>query len=252
MRRFLHAAILAFGVTGALAAAPAGAQYYDPDAYGGTVPPVPAYDSNYDLAYDQSYDPYLGYCDPGYDCPDDYYDLPLYYGDVSYGGSWYNGPFYWRDYGGRRQYWLHGGWRYGNNRGGHFGPALGRDFYRSHGFGGRSFTHGGNWGGQDYARHAYNPPSFGNQSFGGFGNRNWNRGGGWNRQGFQGNQNFQAQRFGGTQNWGNHNWNRGGFSGGGRFQGRSQPSVQSTPQQNFGGGWRGGDHGGWRSSHIGR
>ena len=242
MRRFLKVAILAFGVTGALAAAPAGAQYYDPDAYGGTVPPVPSYDSNYDPSYEQSDDPYrgyygpdTGYCDPGYDCPDDYYDLPLYYGDVSYGGSWYNGPFYWRTFDGRRQYWLHGGWRYGNNRGGHFGPALGRNFYRSHGLSGRSFTHGGNWGGQNYARRAYNP-----QSFGGFGNHNWNRGnfggGGWNRQGFQGNQNFQAQRFGGAQNWGRHNWNRGGFSGSGHG----------------GGGWRGGDHGGWRSSHSGR
>jgi len=76
-------------------------------------------------------------------------------------------------------------------------------------------------------------------------------GGGWNRQGIQGGQNFQTQRFG---NFGNHNWNRGSFgnSGGGRFQSRSQSSVQSAPQQSFGGGhnggggWRGGDHGGGR------
>src|ERR1700704_4315153 len=117
MRRFFKAAIVAFGVTGALAAAPASAQYYDRNAYGGTVPPVPNYDQTYgpsydqgydpaydpgdqsygDQSYDQSYDPGAGYygpdtgyCDPGYDCPDDYYDLPLYYGDVYYGNNWYN------------------------------------------------------------------------------------------------------------------------------------------------------------------
>src|SRR5882724_6147756 len=160
MRRFFKAAVVAFGVTGALAAVPASAQYYDPNY-------DPSYDQGYDPGYDQSYgdqsyDPYqgyygpdTGYCDPGYDCPDDYYDLPLYYGDVYYGNNWYNGPFYYRDYGGRRQYWVHGGWRYGNNRGGHFGPALGLNFYRNHGFSGRSFTRGGNWGGQNYARRAY-------------------------------------------------------------------------------------------------
>ena len=106
MRHLFKAAIIAFGVTGALAAVPASAQPYDPndDTYGG-----------YDQAYgpdDGSYDPDYGYCDPDYGCPDDYYDLPLYYGDVYYDGSWYNnGPFYYRDYGGRRQFWIHGGWR---------------------------------------------------------------------------------------------------------------------------------------------
>ena len=275
MRSFFKAAIVAFGVTGALAATPASAQPYDGGGYD------PSYDQGYgdqayggqpyDQSYDQSYDPGpgyygsdTGYCDPGYDCPDDFYDLPLYYGDVYYDNSWYNGPFYWRDYGGRRQYWVHGGWRFGNNRGGRFGPALGRNFYRSHGFNSRSFTSGGNWGGQNYARRAYNPQ----QSFGG---NNWsNRGGG--RQGFQANQNFQTQRVDGN----NHNWNRGSFSGGGwnrqgvqggqNFQsrsfqnngggGRSQARIQQAPAQQSvgghdGGGWRGrgGDNGGWQGHH---
>jgi len=274
MRRFFKAAIIAFGVAGALAASPAGAQPYDDEqggydpsygqAYGDQAYGNQDYGPGYDQPYDQSYDPGAGYygpdygyCDPGYDCPDDFYDLPLYYGDVYYGNTWYNGPFYWRDYGGRRQYWVHGGWRYGNNRGGHFGPALGRNFYRSHGFNSRSFTSGGNWGGQNYARRAYNPQQFGGS--------NWNNRSGF---GFQGNQNFQTQRF----NQNNHNWNRGSFSGGGwnrqgfqggqnfqsrsfqnngggGWQGRSQAQIQQAPaQQNFGGhnggGWRGGDHGG--------
>src|SRR5690349_21667560 len=104
MRMFFKAAIVAFTVTGALSAAPASAQYYDEDAYGGYGPPPPAYgqpdpnydpnydpiyypsyDPAYDPSYDTAYDPYAGYygpdsgyCDPYYGCPDDYYDLPLY------------------------------------------------------------------------------------------------------------------------------------------------------------------------------
>ena len=55
----------------------------------------------YDQPYDtQSYnDPMYnyygsdyGYCDPYYGCPDDFYDLPLYYGQVYWGDSWYPGP----------------------------------------------------------------------------------------------------------------------------------------------------------------
>ena len=83
-----------------------------------------------------------GYCDPNYGCPDDFYDMPLYYGQVYWGDSWYPGPFYYRDFGGRRQFWVHGGWHDGNFRGGRFGPALGRGFYQSHNFAGRGF--GGN------------------------------------------------------------------------------------------------------------
>ena len=58
----------------------------------------------YDRAYDQGYaiNPtirtkllrirLLAIAIPVYGCPDDYYDLPLYYGDVYYGNSWYQRP----------------------------------------------------------------------------------------------------------------------------------------------------------------
>jgi len=186
----------------------------------------------YDQPYDtQSYDDPMynyygsdyGYCDPYYGCPDDIYDLPLYYGQVYWGDSWYPGPFYYRDFGGRRQFWVHGGWHDGNFRGGRFGPALGRGFYQSHNFVGRGFNRGG-----------------ANRYFGGGGN--WSRGaygtnvyrgsGNWNRGGFGGNANRQS--FQSQQSFGNG----GGFRG--RFQGGA---MQSAPQQRFGSNW---NNGGWR------
>jgi hypothetical protein len=263
----------------------AGAQpydtYYRDPAYGAPAYGDPAYgdpaygDPSYgDPGYDQAYGPYdapygdNGYCDPDYGCPDDYYDLPLYYGDVFYDNAWLTGPFYYRDYGGRRQFWVHGGWRGGNWRGGRFGPALGRDFYRNHGFGGRSFNRAGNFGYQNYSRQAYQPNySWNRGGFGSFGN-NWNRqgfnrgfqrqdnfqgmrgrfqnqqaapqqfgGGGWNRGGGW-RSNFQAQQQAAPQQFGAGGWNRGG---GGR--GNFQAQQQAAPQQFGGGGWNRGGRG---------
>jgi hypothetical protein len=85
-----------------------------------------------------------GYCDQ-WGCPDDFWDMPLYYGPVFWGGEWYDGPVYYRDWYGRRQFWLHGAWRFDEWRGPHpnwwregrFGPALGENFYRNNGFHGR-------------------------------------------------------------------------------------------------------------------
>src|SRR4051812_43434104 len=251
MKNTIRAALVAFGALGALAgtasAQPYDESYYGDQAYGPPPAPYgaqPGYGDPY--AYDQAYadfDPTYGYCDPYYGCPDDYYDLPLYYGDVFYDGSWINGPFYYRDYGGRRQFWTHGGWHNGNYRGGRFGPALGRSFYAQRGFSGRSFNRAGNWGGQNYARRAYN------------GGGNWN-GGGFNR-GFSGRSSFQAQPqanqnfgFRGRGNYGG--WNRQNFQSGGGWQGRSQAQaqVQAQPRQSFQGGggggrnWGGGGGGG--------
>lgn len=45
-------------------------------------------------------------------CPPGYRGLPLYYGGVWFGGAWIPGPLYYRDWYGRRQYWLQGGWQY--------------------------------------------------------------------------------------------------------------------------------------------
>ncbi len=83
-----------------------------------------------------------GYCDQ-WGCPDEYWDLPVYYGPVYWGGEWYQGPVYYRRHNGRYYYWIHGGWRRDEWRGPHphwwrghyaYGPSLGYEFYRGHGF----------------------------------------------------------------------------------------------------------------------
>lgn len=85
-----------------------------------------------------------GYCD-AFGCPDDFWDMPVYYGAVFWHGEWYDGPVYYREAFGRRQYWIHGDWRNDEWRGpypgwwreGRYGPPLGVDYYRSNGFHGR-------------------------------------------------------------------------------------------------------------------
>lgn len=85
-----------------------------------------------------------GYCDD-WGCPDDFWDMPVYYGPVFWDGYWYDGPVYYRMWYGQRQYWIHGGWRYDDWRGprpgwwrpGRVGPSLGMNFYRNNGFHGR-------------------------------------------------------------------------------------------------------------------
>ncbi len=85
-----------------------------------------------------------GYCDQ-FGCPDDFWQMPIYYGPVFWHGDWYDGPVYYREAFGHRQFWIHGDWRNDEWRGPHpgwwregrFGPPLGVDYYRSHGFHGR-------------------------------------------------------------------------------------------------------------------
>jgi hypothetical protein len=82
-----------------------------------------------------------GYCDR-WGCPSSYWGYPIYYGPVYYGGTWYRGPLYYRFNGGSYWYWLHGGWHQDEWRGErpdwarnyYYGPAMGLDWYRSHGF----------------------------------------------------------------------------------------------------------------------
>lgn len=250
MRSMIKAAIIAFGAIGALAGT-ASAQPYEDPYYGGDPaygPPPADYGAPYDDAYadpyaQSYYDPAYGYCDPYYGCPDDYYDLPLYYGSVFYDGAWLNGPFYWRDYGGHRQFWTHGGWHDGQYRGGRFGPALGRNFYAQRGFGGRGAGRGGNWGGQAYAQRSFNGGNAWNNRFGSTqpGGNAWNNrfGGGmapggnaWSNRGFAGRGNFQAQSFQGRGNWG------GGWG---------HQNVQAQAGHSWGGGqaWGGGGGHSW-------
>ena len=174
---------------------PGYSQGYAPgQGYAPNYAPQQGYDPNTAGAYpgdgQPGYDPYAdgyasndGYCDPYYGCPDDYYDLPVYDGAVLFDGGWYNGPFFWRDFGGHREFWIHGGWRGGQFRGGHFGAALGRDFFARRGIG--TFAHGGNFGRgnfghQNFARFAPQR-SFQQPAFNGF------------RGGFAGRTSFNAQ-----------------------------------------------------------
>ncbi len=95
-----------------------------------------------------------GYCDE-YGCPNDYWDQPIYYGSVFYDNAWANGPFYYRDLGGRRQYWIHGGWhddawrgeRPAQYRNGRYGPARDLNWYRRN----RVYRHGSQRGGRPSA-----------------------------------------------------------------------------------------------------
>ncbi len=143
-------AALALGTAATAAAAPAKAQ-----DFGVTVGPHGGIGFSYDSG---------GYCDDQ-GCPDDFWDMPVYYGPVFWDGQWFDGPVYYRDWYGRRQFWIDGGWRFDQWRGPHpgwwregrYGPALGPDFYRSHGFHG-AWDHGGDRGGdRGWNRGGYGP-----------------------------------------------------------------------------------------------
>ncbi len=97
-----------------------------------------------------------GYCDH-WGCPGDYWGYPVYYGSVYYDGEWFEGPVYYREYDGEYEYWVHGNWHRDEWRGerpewageGHYGPALGRDYYRSDEF--RNYhEHGDDWNREDH------------------------------------------------------------------------------------------------------
>ena len=136
MRMFWKAAIaaMALGRQRSRGGAGTGGQQYGQQYNLGIGP-----DGGVCFSYDSG-----GYCDQ-WGCPDDFWDLPVYYGSVFYDDQWFDGPVYYRDWYGRRQYWIHGDWRFDEWRGPHpgwwregrYGPPLGMEFYRSHGFHGR-------------------------------------------------------------------------------------------------------------------
>jgi hypothetical protein len=137
MKTYWKTALAALAVTaGSVAAVPASAQ-----SFGLGFGPEGGIRFSYDSG---------GYCDP-FGCPDDFWDMPVYYGAVFWHGAWYDGPVYYREAFGRRQFWIHGDWRNDEWRGPHpgwwregrYGPPLGVDYYRSNGFHGR-WDRGGN------------------------------------------------------------------------------------------------------------
>lgn len=156
-------AAVAIALSASVATAPASAQdagngYGPPPYAANSYGPPPGYGEGYANAPDDVCNPAnygpdqtmppacqpQAYCDQ-YGCPDDFYDMPIWYGPVFYDNVWFGGPVYYRDWHGRRQYWIHGGWRYDAWQGprplwwnaGHYhtGPALGRNFRRNHGAG---------------------------------------------------------------------------------------------------------------------
>jgi hypothetical protein len=250
MRTFwkVAAAMLALGT---VAAIPARAQPYDDRYYGNDsasgLPGAGYYDDNGyyqgaygDGAYGDDYadgyygqdaygDPYAyaqadygadayGYCDE-YGCPDDYWSLPVYYGSVYYGDTWLNGPLYYRDWGGRHQYWIRGAWRYDGWRGarpsgyreGRYGPALGLNWYRTH----HAYRQG--WNGNSGYR-TYRAPRYGAQNR--FSTRADNR----FRAGVSNNRysgrsyDRDSNSFSGRRNWGSGSAGNSprAFNGGGR------------------------------------
>ena len=124
MKQFAKAALGALAIAGAATVAmtaPAAAGVHIGIGIGipgpgyGPPPPAPYYEGYYGPGY---YPPgpcagynyyYSGYC--GY---------PTYSDPVWIGGRWYNGPHYYRWWGGRPYVWAHGGW-HGDYRGGHGG-----------------------------------------------------------------------------------------------------------------------------------
>lgn len=220
MRKLWKATLAALSITACMGVAGcAGAQSYGYggyDDYGYGQPPG-------GISYNYASG---GYCDT-WGCPDDYYDLPVYYGSVYFGGDWFNGPLYYRDWGGARQYWVRGGWHYDDWRGarpnwytpGRYGPALGRDFYRSDRFrNAPAFTH------RD--RGGFNRGDFGRPNF------NGNDG---NRNTFNGNGNGNGNGNRGPRNDGNGFGNRNAAPQG---QAAPQPQPQQDRGQRFGNGPR--------------
>ncbi len=255
MKTFTKAAIVAFGATCAFAAAPASAQPYDPynPAYGDQGYEGDYYDQGYDPGYDQyaeygAYGEYgddaYGYCDE-YGCPEDYYDLPIYDGEVYYNGLWLTGPLYYRDWGGGRQFWVHGGWRSSQYRGGNFRRALGRNWYRQNrafrsGFNNRSAYRGNN----NYRQRSYGQQRSysGRSSFssGGSGQRfrgnndvrsQWSNRQGFGQSGGYRQRNVQTQQtFTAPQQQQQRSF--------GGWRQRNFGQAQAAPQQSGGGGWR--------------
>ena len=92
-------------------------------------------------------------CDPYYNDYDEYGCGAYYSGPVFLDGVWFNGPLRWRDWGGRREFWWHGGWHVGSGwrssgfHGRGFRPELGRGFHGGGFRGGERMHPGAHFGG---------------------------------------------------------------------------------------------------------
>src|ERR1700761_609276 len=126
-------------------------------------------------------------CDPYYDYYDAYGCGAYYSGPVFIDGAWFNGPLRWRNWGGRREFWYHGGWHVGtgwreggfHRRG--FNPGF-RGGYRGGCGGGHGGGGGGHWGGGTHfgggGGHFGGPSPVGHMGGGHFGGGGGHMGGG--------------------------------------------------------------------------
>jgi hypothetical protein len=224
---------------------PGGSGYYDDGYYGDGY-----YDDGYDSPYagaEYGQDAY-GYCDE-YGCPGDYWNLPVYYGSIFYDDAWINGPLYYRDWGGRRQYWVRGGWRYDAWRGARpdryrdarYGPALGLSWYRSNHVYRQGWHGGGSYRGNIYRAPRVDTHGPGRGIRNSFSNRNENgfRSGANGRSRWGDRSAYRGSRSGGSQS---------GYSGS-RQGGQGRSGMQSRGSGgggHFGGGSGNGGHGSGR------
>ena len=126
-------------------------------------------------------------CDPYYNDYDAYGCGAYYSGPVFIDGAWFNGPLRWRNWGGHREFWNHGGWHVGTG-------------WRASGFHGRGFNPGLRGG-----RGGFGGGHFGGGHFGGPGGGHF--GGGTHVGG--------GGHMGGGHMGGGHMGGGGGHMGGG-------------------------------------
>src|SRR6266550_7680118 len=150
------------GYSGGYADPYAGGGYANPYSGGGYANPYSGggyADPYYDGYGDPYADPYAcDYYDPPWGYPPDYCLYQTWNEPVYYGGLWYSGPIYYRNYSGANWFWLNGGWRRDEGRGARPGGIdWGRNMrwtgqLRHRDFAGRGGN--GNWNGAN--RGAYN------------------------------------------------------------------------------------------------
>jgi hypothetical protein len=265
MNRIGKVALSALMLTGATAffAAPASAQ----DDLGFSFGIGPGF-----VPYSDPCD-YYDYYDepPPWGLPPDYCNYPVYFEPVYYDGYWYRGPIYSRWYGGERLFWLNGGWRHDEWRGGgrpdirwqdRGGWGRGNGAYRGGYDRNRSYDNGGghnnfysggghtNWSGNG-GNHTWSGGNSGgnNNVYSGGGHANWSGNGG-NHTRSGGNNNVYSG--GGHTNWsgngGSHTWSGGSGGGhswsGGGSGGHSWSGGSGGGYHGGGGSFRSGDHGG--------
>jgi hypothetical protein len=224
--------IAAASIFGALLSLPSAARA---DSFGFSVGPAGGIGFSYESG---------GYCDR-WGCPDDFWDYPVSYCPVYFDGDWYRGPMYYRNWGGRYYFWIHGGWHSDDwdvSRpdwacSDEFGPALSYEWYDSHGFRWRDdwrqrwYRSHNEWNRSraDWENHAGSARDFRSFDTRHGGQDSWTNGSGWNA----GRRDHGTQD---TRSWGggDGSLNRGSpdsAAQGWRGRGDHSPATNWTPDR---------------------